>query len=86
MKVKILRILLSFWNAVASWTWDVQDEACGICRKKYDANCPTCKFPGDDCTLVWGACNHVFHLHCILRWVHSRQICPMCRSQWQFKL
>ncbi|KAF3784448.1 Anaphase-promoting complex subunit 11 [Nymphaea thermarum] len=69
----------------------------------FDGCCPDCKFPGDDCPLskpilvllsvcvfhvVWGACNHVFHLHCILKWVHSQTSqphCPMCRREWQFK-
>ena len=37
---------------------------------------------------VWGACNHAFHLHCILKWVNSQTPqahCPMCRREWQFK-
>ncbi|XP_020276105.1 anaphase-promoting complex subunit 11 isoform X1 [Asparagus officinalis] len=83
MKVKILN-----WHAVASWTWDAQDETCGICRMAFDGCCPDCKFPGDDCPLIWGACNHSFHLHCILKWVNSQTSqphCPMCRREWQFK-
>ncbi|GFP80397.1 anaphase-promoting complex subunit 11 [Phtheirospermum japonicum] len=42
--------------------------------------CPDCKLPGDDCPLIWGACNHAFHLHCILKWVNSQTPtahCPM---------
>ncbi|KAL0927993.1 hypothetical protein M5K25_002223 [Dendrobium thyrsiflorum] len=83
MKVKIVK-----WHAVASWTWDAQDETCGICRMAFDGCCPDCKFPGDDCPLIWGACNHSFHLHCILKWVNSQTTqphCPMCRREWQFK-
>ncbi|WVZ56663.1 hypothetical protein U9M48_007157, partial [Paspalum notatum var. saurae] len=83
MKVKILQ-----WHAVASWTWDAQDETCGICRMAFDGCCPDCKFPGDDCPLIWGACNHAYHLHCILKWVNSQTstpLCPMCRREWQFK-
>ncbi len=37
---------------------------------------------------VWGACNHAFHLHCVLKWVNSQTSqahCPMCRREWQFK-
>lgn len=76
------------WHAVASWTWDAQDETCGICRMAFDGCCPDCKLPGDDCPLIWGACNHAFHLHCILKWVNSQTPqahCPMCRREWQFK-
>uniref|UniRef100_A0A0D9VT40 Anaphase-promoting complex subunit 11 RING-H2 finger domain-containing protein n=1 Tax=Leersia perrieri TaxID=77586 RepID=A0A0D9VT40_9ORYZ len=63
MKVKVLQ-----WHGVASWTWDAQDETCGICRMAFDGCCPDCKFPGDDCPIIWGSCNHAFHLHCILKW------------------
>ncbi|KAM7474397.1 hypothetical protein LguiB_021640 [Lonicera macranthoides] len=76
------------WHAIASWTWDAQDETCGICRMAFDGCCPDCKLPGDDCPLIWGACNHAFHLHCILKWVNSQTPqahCPMCRREWQFK-
>ncbi|XP_031378259.1 anaphase-promoting complex subunit 11 [Punica granatum] len=76
------------WHAVASWTWDAQDETCGICRMAFDGCCPDCKLPGDDCPLIWGSCNHAFHLHCILKWVNSQTSqahCPMCRREWQFK-
>ena len=37
---------------------------------------------------VWGRCSHVFHMHCILKWLNSQlhqQLCPMCRQEWQFK-
>ncbi|CAJ1977894.1 unnamed protein product [Sphenostylis stenocarpa] len=39
------------WHAVAWWTWDAQDETCGICRMAFDGCCPDCKLPGDDCPL-----------------------------------
>ncbi|WZZ01279.1 hypothetical protein YC2023_073607 [Brassica napus] len=42
------------WHAVASWTWDAQDETCGICRMPFDGCCPDCKLPGDDCPLKNG--------------------------------
>jgi hypothetical protein len=41
------------WRAVASWSWNVKEdeELCGICRHAYDACCPDCRIPGDDCPL-----------------------------------
>ncbi|KAB2050335.1 hypothetical protein ERO13_A13G217750v2 [Gossypium hirsutum] len=54
----------------------------------FDGCCSDCKLPGDDCPLIWGACNHAFHLHCILKWVNSQTSqahCPMCRREWKFK-
>ncbi|RKF56782.1 Anaphase-promoting complex subunit 11 [Erysiphe neolycopersici] len=47
MKAKILN-----WNAVAIWRWDINDDdVCGICQAQFDATCPTCKYPGDECEL-----------------------------------
>ncbi len=47
-----MKVTIKEWNAVASWRWDMpEDDVCGICRVQFDGTCPTCKFPGDDCTL-----------------------------------
>ncbi|RKF83143.1 Anaphase-promoting complex subunit 11 [Golovinomyces cichoracearum] len=47
MKVKILK-----WNAVATWRWDINDDdVCGICQVHFEGTCPTCKYPGDECSL-----------------------------------
>ncbi|KAL1922037.1 uncharacterized protein VTP21DRAFT_10679 [Calcarisporiella thermophila] len=75
------------WNAVAFWHWDVEDieDVCGICQNAFDGCCPECKTPGDDCPLIWGECKHVFHMHCLLKWIStesSRQLCPMDRRPW----
>jgi anaphase-promoting complex subunit 11 len=34
---------------------------------------------------VWGECSHVFHMHCLLKWIGtaaSKQQCPMDRRLW----
>ena len=34
---------------------------------------------------VWGECSHVFHMHCLLKWIGtpaSKQQCPMDRRPW----
>ena len=34
---------------------------------------------------VWGECSHVFHMHCLLKWIAtaaSKQQCPMDRRVW----
>nr|CCC90673.1 conserved hypothetical protein [Trypanosoma congolense IL3000] len=36
----------------------------------------------DTCPIVWGACSHVFHSHCISRWLQWRQHCPLCDQEW----
>ncbi|KAF9786110.1 anaphase-promoting complex subunit Apc11 [Thelephora terrestris] len=90
MKVKI-----KAWHAIAQWQWDTgntdhdegdgEGDVCGICRVPYEGCCPTCKVPGDDCPLIWGECSHVFHMHCLLKWIGtpaSKQQCPMDRRTW----
>lgn len=37
------------WHTVATWRWDVNDERCGICYTAFEACCPDCSLPGDDC-------------------------------------
>merc|ERR1711973_200521 len=83
-----LKVTIKSWNGVASWKWIANDDTCGICRVAFDGCCPDCKLPGDDCPLVWGACTHCFHIHCIMKWLNSQQaqhLCPMCRQDWKFK-
>lgn len=47
-----MKVTIKEWNAVATWRWDMpEDEVCGICRVQFDGTCPTCKYPGDDCSL-----------------------------------
>ncbi|KAI9003912.1 anaphase-promoting complex subunit 11 [Hyaloraphidium curvatum] len=81
-----MKVRVKSWNAVAVWKWNVSDDddVCGICRNAFDGCCPDCKVPGDECPLIWGRCRHVFHLHCLLKWLQqdARQQCPMDRQVW----
>ncbi|GAA6064697.1 hypothetical protein JCM10212_005765 [Sporobolomyces blumeae] len=64
---------------------DDEDDVCGICRVAFDGCCPDCKVPGDACPPIWGECTHVFHMHCLLKWLateSSKQQCPMDRRPW----
>ncbi|RUS81529.1 hypothetical protein EGW08_010699, partial [Elysia chlorotica] len=80
--------IYGIWTGVATWKWIANDDNCGICRMAFDGCCPDCKLPGDDCPLVWGQCSHVFHMHCIVKWLQSQSTnspCPMCRQEWKWK-
>ncbi|CEP64245.1 anaphase promoting complex subunit 11 LALA0_S10e05798g [Lachancea lanzarotensis] len=96
-------MLLEFTKVypVFSWSWDIcgddnppkeneggEEDVCGICRVSYNGTCPSCKFPGDDCPLVVGDCNHNFHVHCIQQWLDTstaKGLCPMCRQPFSLK-
>ncbi|KAJ5580302.1 uncharacterized protein N7459_006287 [Penicillium hispanicum] len=70
-----MKVTLKEWNAIATWHWDMpEDEVCGICRVQFDGTCPTCKFPGDECSLLLGKCGHSFHMirPSIAGWCHVR--------------
>ncbi|QRD92389.1 putative anaphase promoting complex subunit Apc11 [Aspergillus flavus] len=79
-----MKVTIKEWNGVATWRWDMpEDDVCGICRVQFDGTCPTCKFPGDDCSLLLGKCGHSFHMHCLMTWIQqesSKGLCPMCRQ------
>ncbi|KAH8101392.1 anaphase-promoting complex subunit 11 RING-H2 finger-domain-containing protein [Cristinia sonorae] len=88
-----MKVTVKNWHAIAQWRWDIgsnadedeEGDVCGICRVAYEGCCPTCKMPGDDCPLIWGECTHVFHMHCLLKWIgtaSSKQQCPMDRRPW----
>jgi anaphase-promoting complex subunit 11 len=91
LRALVLSRFVCRWHAVAVWQWDANEDVCGICRMAFDACCPDCRVPGDGCPPVWGQCNHVYHMHCIMKniRVHSESnraaVCPMCRQEWQFK-
>ncbi|KAL1796459.1 hypothetical protein ACET3X_004999 [Alternaria dauci] len=84
-----MKVTIREWNAVAAWRWDMpDDDVCGICRNPYDSTCSKCKFPGDECPLLLGECNHSFHMHCIFSWLKqesSLEKCPMCRQPFKSK-
>ncbi|KAH9868506.1 hypothetical protein J1614_007578 [Plenodomus biglobosus] len=84
-----MKVTIREWNAVAAWRWDLpEDDVCGICRNPYDSTCSKCKFPGDECPLLLGECNHSFHMHCIFSWLKqesSQEKCPMCRQPFKSK-
>ncbi|GAA5980702.1 hypothetical protein JCM11641_000180 [Rhodosporidiobolus odoratus] len=64
---------------------DDDEDVCGICRVAFDGCCPDCKIPGDGCPPIWGECTHVFHYHCLHKWLatdSSKQQCPMDRRAW----
>ncbi|KAI1012539.1 hypothetical protein LB504_008235 [Fusarium proliferatum] len=47
-----MKVTIKKWNTVATWRWDIpEDDVCGICQVHFDGTCPTCKYPGDDCSL-----------------------------------
>ena len=81
-----MTVSIDSWLSVASWSWDIRDSYCTVCMYSFETPCPHCKFPGDDCPPIEGSCGHHFHLHCIYKWLESKDECPLCRVKWTEKV
>jgi anaphase-promoting complex subunit 11 len=90
-----LKVRVKRFHGVAFWTWgaNTKDDVCSICQNAFEGVCPGVKFPGEDCPVVWGKCQHAFHLQCINTWLTStnttagstvKNSCPICRQEWEF--
>ena len=83
-----MKVKLNKMNLVANWSWQLGDnDHCTICMSPFECACPQCKFPGDDCPPIEGKCGHIFHLHCIYKWLESgNDKCPLDRNPWVEKV
>lgn len=82
-----IRVRIRRLRGVAHWSWNANDEVCGICQFAFEGTAPGVKYPGEDCPVVWGKCGHAFHLQCVSTWLaqaSSRNSCPICRQAWEF--
>jgi anaphase-promoting complex subunit 11 len=82
-----IRVRLKRFHAVAAWSWNANDDVCGICQASFEGCCPGVKYPGEDCPVVWGKCGHAYHLQCVSKWLSqtaSKNSCPICRQEWEF--
>ena len=82
LKVNIRRL-----HGVAHWSWNANDDVCGICQFAFEGTAPGVKYPGEDCPVVWGKCAHAYHLQCVSKWLSqasSKNSCPICRQEWEF--
>ena len=80
------------WTAIALWAYDISVDNCAICRNHIMDKCIECQstqearnVDGGECRIAWGRCSHVFHMHCILRWLNTRQVCPLDNRNWELK-
>jgi E3 ubiquitin-protein ligase RBX1 len=69
--------------SVGLWGWDLKVDNCGICKNNLMDRCiECCSSDKDKCDIVWGTCDHAYHLHCISGWTKVRSNCPLCNEPW----
>ena len=58
---------------------------CYLCKKPLNEACNNCQIEGESlvtCKKVVGACNDIFHAHCIDKWIRNQNKCPICSKEW----
>jgi len=69
-----------------SWNLNVINDECPICRNNVLDQCSDCNNDKTlECISVMGECSHVYHLHCINKWLKKNHSCPLDNSRWEFK-
>ena len=79
-----VQVTLNSIHAISFWTWSSEDDVCAICQNPLDGCAEGCEFPGDDSPVVWGECQHAFHLRCLQQWLQTNNSCPICRRDWKY--
>ncbi|MDP2437971.1 MAG: hypothetical protein Q8P67_19690 [archaeon] len=90
---KTAAIDIKTWDAVAVWHWGGDHvEHCAICRNQIMTVCIECQASRaqsqeapKECKVAWGTCCHVFHYHCIQRWLETRNVCPLDNAAWEYR-
>ena len=71
---------------VGAYNLKARNTLCIICRLRVLNLCPSCsvnfKYP---CDATIGTCDHVFHTHCIEKWLPRSNRCPMDNQPWEKK-
>jgi hypothetical protein len=61
-----------------------KEKACVVCpvsERKNEEPCVICQEDLLEQQMKKTACNHRFHLHCILSWLNEKEDCPLCRTK-----
>lgn len=86
-----LRFRIKKWSAIAMWSYELTVDNCAICRNHIMDKCIECQTVQEmtnneeNCSISWGKCSHVFHTHCISRWLNTRKVCPLDNRNWELK-
>lgn len=74
-------IELVTWTPIAIWNYKATSTDCAICREKLVQICVHCSVDNTQDVMCYpskGKCGHIFHKHCIDKWLTGSTICPIC--------
>ncbi|XP_058744350.1 E3 ubiquitin-protein ligase At3g02290-like [Vicia villosa] len=69
-------------RASAAVVMDVQEHVTTSTEDAVESICSICllDLPNASSTPIRLRCSHVFHTHCIQKWINIRKNCPLCRA------
>jgi RING-box protein 1 len=79
---------LLHWAPTAYWSWNIKEDTCTICRNNIMDMCIECTTnnrDGSQCHLSKGTCSHIFHKHCIEKWLQAQTTCPIDTQAWGYE-
>jgi RING-box protein 1 len=73
------------FNVNLNYELTLNCDTCSICRNLLTENCIECNNDIKDCYAIVGKCNHLYHNHCIKKWMKTRKTCPLCNKYFSLK-
>lgn len=75
----------------AIWSFKSSSSECPICKMHLESICVECESKGDpknSCKVSQAECGHVFHKHCIDKYISQQKyshLCPVCKTPYSTK-
>lgn len=74
-----------------TFVWSYIEKTCVICRMDTTDKCIECVSKTTDnnitdkCEVSFGKCGHIYHTHCIHKWLLIEHYCPIDKLIWEFQ-
>jgi RING-box protein 1 len=66
--------------------WNYKSGICSLCRSNILGVCIECEVNKENkevkCERVKGVCGHIYHEHCISKWLSTQKTCPIDMNKW----
>jgi RING-box protein 1 len=83
-------VTIESWHPCGVWGYKVETDDCAICKNKLCEICASCidnaHILEQKCNISKGICGHVYHTHCITKWLTQSQSCPIDTAPWKYDI